>query len=79
MTSSYGATAISRSKTDDLDRYISQIESPSPSTLSVRETKKYTRRRYTDTRHPTTELPDVSLEETPDLSIQKPLIRKRYD
>lgn len=72
-----------RSKTDDLDRYINQIES-APSTLSVREStttaKKYTRRRYTDSRHPTTELPDVSSEDVPEVPVvQKPLIRKRYE
>jgi len=71
-----------KSKTDDLDRYISQIEA-APSTLSVREastTRKYTRRRYTDSRHPTTELPDVSADDVPDVTVvQKPLIRKRYE
>ncbi len=78
MTSSYaGASSITRSKTDDLDRYISQLEASAPSsTLSVRETKKYTRRRYTDSRHPTTELPDVSSEDVPP---PKMVVRKRYD
>ena len=38
------------------------------------------RRRYTDTRHPTTELPDVSLEDPPDILVSKPPpVRRRYE
>lgn len=53
-----------RSKTDNLERLISEVERSSADSLSGgglggREVKKYIRRRYTDSRHPTTELPDV--------------------
>ena len=67
-----------KSKTDDLERYIAEIEAsdeakdsassnlPSvggagPSSASVH---RKTRRRYTDSRHPTSELPDVTSSST---------------
>ena len=50
-----------KSKTDDLERYISEIEAEEnveKGNLPV--ARKYTRRKYTDNRHPTTELPDMT-------------------
>ena len=43
----------------------------------AREQKKYIRRRYTDSRHPTTELPDIRLEVPESMSVQYPPIRKQ--
>ena len=71
-----------KSKTDDLDRYISEIENETKETSTVR---KYTRRRYTDNRHTTTELPDVSSASMGAINVQssvnatadKPLTRRR--
>jgi hypothetical protein len=67
-----------RSKTDNLERLISEVERSSANSLSGglggREVKKYIRRRYTDSRHPTTELPDVRGEE-PLPSVQNPPLR----
>ena len=51
-----------RSKTDNLDSLINEVERGADSLTAGgggREVKKYIRRRYTDSRHPTTELPDV--------------------
>ena len=58
-----------RSKTDNLDMLITELDRQevaasndqggSSTSLGNREVKKYIRRRYTDSRHPTTELPDV--------------------
>ena len=68
-----------KSKTDDLDRYISEIENETKETPTVR---KYTRRRYTDNRHTTTELPDVSSASMGAINVtsvatEKPLTRRR--
>ncbi|QQP38359.1 Uncharacterized protein FKW44_018916, partial [Caligus rogercresseyi] len=73
-----------RAKTDNLDTFIKEIERlptvASDSCLasaSKREVKRYTRRRYTDSRHPTKELPDVRLEVANEMSVRKPPVRKR--
>ena len=66
-----------RSKTDNLDRLINEVERSSADNLTAgsgREVKKYIRRRYTDSRHPTTELPDVRGDPLP--SVQDPPLRK---
>ena len=69
-----------RSKTDNLERLISEVERSSADNVSGggglggREVKKYIRRRYTDSRHPTTELPDVRGEPLP--SVQNPPLRE---
>ena len=56
--SASGQRVATKSKTDDLERYIAEIEaSEAAETPTVR---KYTRRRYTESRHPTTELPDMT-------------------
>jgi len=75
-----------RSKTDNLERLISEVERSSADSLSGgglggREVKKYIRRRYTDSRHPTTELPDVRGEgggggAEPLPSVQNPPLRE---
>jgi hypothetical protein len=67
-----------RSKTDNLERLISEVERSSADNVSGgglggREVKKYIRRRYTDSRHPTTELPDVRGDPLP--SVQNPPLR----
>lgn len=49
-----------------------------PRSTPAREVKKYVRRRYTDSRHPTTELPDVRLEVPENVSVQYPPIRKGH-
>lgn len=83
-----------KSKTDDLERYISEIEaseaaaanqptSASAGATPTKEHKKYTRRRYTDTRHPTTELPDVRSDAdaaataNKEVSVQRPPVRRK--
>eukprot|EP00092_Neocalanus_flemingeri_P007040 GFUD01007604.1.p1 GENE.GFUD01007604.1~~GFUD01007604.1.p1 ORF type:complete len:304 (+),score=31.17 GFUD01007604.1:838-1749(+) len=70
-----------RSKTENLDRILTEVERSgsdhgSNSSLAGREVKKYIRRRYTDSRHPTTELPDVrdGLSDLP--SVRDPPVRK---
>lgn len=73
-----------KSKTENLERAINEIESSAPraaesaSTLldPKKEHKRYTRRRYTDSRHPTKELPDVRLEIAKEVSVQKPPLRR---
>lgn len=62
-----GQRIPTKSKTDDLERYIAEIEASEaePGTLGSGGSaptagRKYTRRRYTDNRHPTTELPDMT-------------------
>ena len=62
-----GQRIPTKSKTDDLERYIAEIEAEGGKPTSdpnlpsnLRESRKYTRRKYTDNRHPTTELPDVT-------------------
>ena len=95
-----------RSKTDNLDRLIAEVDRDSAAAAAARagrsgssgamaglagshsgssvggngnggapgrEVKRYIRRRYTDSRHPTTELPDVR-DEMP--SVQGPPVRK---
>ena len=68
-----------RSKTDNLERLISDIDSETatPRATPSREVKKYVRRRYTDSRHPTTELPDVRLEVPENMSVQYPPVRRQ--
>jgi len=70
-----------RSKTENLDRLLTEVERTgsdhgSNSSLGGREVKKYIRRRYTDSRHPTTELPDVrdGISDLP--SVRDPPVRK---
>ena len=63
-----------KSKTDDLERYIAEIEASDeakdsassnlPSVAGTSLTQRKTRRRYTDSRHPTSELPDVTSSST---------------
>ncbi|XP_071746398.1 uncharacterized protein [Lepeophtheirus salmonis] len=73
-----------RAKTDNLENYISELEklptvaSDSCLTTSRREMKRYTRRRYTDSRHPTRALPDVRLEVASEMSVRKPPVRKTH-
>merc|ERR1719471_962582 len=77
------ADAELRSKTDNLERMITEVEKLSGSDSgsngigSGREVKKYIRRRYTDSRHPTTELPDVrdGVSDLP--SVRDPPIRNK--
>ena len=69
-----------KSKTDDLDRYISEIENENKE--SAPTVRKYTRRRYTDNRHTTTELPDVNSASMGAINVssvatEKPLTRRR--
>ena len=70
-----------RSKTENLERLLTEVERSSSdqgsnTSLGGREVKKYIRRRYTDSRHPTTELPDVrgGLSDLP--SVRDPPVRK---
>jgi hypothetical protein len=48
----------------------------SGSTLTSQSVKKYVRRRYTDTRHPTKELPDVRLDVPESLTVKNPPTKK---
>ena len=71
-----------RSKTDNLEQLIMEVEKQetsdqggSTSSLGNREVKKYIRRRYTDSRHPTTELPDVRGAMTELPSVRDPPVR----
>ena len=77
-----------RSKTDNLDRLIRDLDKEESeggngngsgllTTPSVREIPKYVRRRYTDSRHPTTELPDVRIQVPEKMTVQHPPIRKQ--
>ena len=68
----------SNAKTD-VGRLLTEYdtESSTPRATPAREVKKYVRRRYTDSRHPTTELPDVRLEVPENMSVQYPPIRKQ--
>merc|ERR1712029_664053 len=67
-----------RSKTDNLERLISEVERQgdggdqggSTNSLGNREVKKYIRRRYTDSRHPTPELQDLP-------SVRDPPVRNK--
>ena len=75
------SSAIRPSKTESniqSARLLSDIESESttPRATPSREQKKYVRRRYTDTRHPTKELPDVRLEIPDEASVKTPPVRK---
>lgn len=75
------SSALRPSKTESniqSARLLSDIESESttPRATPSREQKKYVRRRYTDTRHPTKELPDVRLEIPDDMSVKTPPVRK---
>jgi len=70
-----------RSKTENLERLLTEVEKSgsdhgSNTSLGGREVKKYIRRRYTDSRHPTTELPDVrgGMSDLP--SVRDPPVRK---
>lgn len=90
-----GLRMPTKSKTDDLERYITEIEageaanmlqsaaagSFSAGATPTKEHKKYTKRRYTDSRHPTTELPDVSAQSTgainESMTLERPLLRRR--
>ena len=72
-----------RSKTDNLEQLIMEVEKQdalndqggSTNSLGNREVKKYIRRRYTDSRHPTTELPDVRGAMTELPSVRDPPVR----
>lgn len=78
-----------RSKTDNLDMLITEVERQerqmatsndqggSSTSLGNREVKKYIRRRYTDSRHPTTELPDVRGAVTELPSVRDPPVRNK--
>ena len=73
-----------RSKTDNLEQLIMELEKPASSeqggstnSLGNREVKKYIRRRYTDSRHPTTELPDVRGAMTELPSVRDPPVRNK--
>ena len=67
-----------RSKTENLERLICDLDNEeTPRATPTRELKKYVRRRYTDSRHPTKELPDVRLEVPENMSVQYPPIRKQ--
>ena len=97
-----GQRVPTKSKTDDLERYIAEIEASEaeaaglnnsgssgpggigiPAQTSTTVSRKYTRRRYTDNRHPTTELPDMTsastgaINVTSTMSPERPLIRRR--
>ena len=75
-----------RSKTDNLEQLIMEVEKQgaanndqggSTNSLGNREVKKYIRRRYTDSRHPTTELPDVRGAMTELPSVRGPPVRTK--
>ena len=76
-----------RSKTDNLDMLITELDRQevaasndqggSSTSLGNREVKKYIRRRYTDSRHPTTELPDVRGAMTELPSVRDPPMRNK--
>ena len=76
-----------RSKTDNLEQLIMEVEKQamaanndqggSTNSLGNREVKKYIRRRYTDSRHPTTELPDVRGAMTELPSVRDPPVRTK--
>ena len=76
-----------RSKTDNLDMLITELDRQevaasndqggSSTSLGNREVKKYIRRRYTDSRHPTTELPDVRGAMTELPSVRDPPVRNK--
>ena len=81
-----------KAHTDNLDKSISEVEA-SPTTAFETDTggkdddqlssslrkqpKKYERRRYTDSRHHTTELPDMSLEVAKEVSVRNPPVRTK--
>lgn len=67
---------VVKAHTDNLDRYISEIEKEGEEAVLSKPPKKYVRRRYTDTRHHTTELPDVRLEVAKEVSVRNPPVRK---
>jgi len=71
-----------KAHTDNLDRYISEMETGSESgsashPVLKRQQQKYVRRRYTDTRHHTTELPDVRVEVAKEMSVRNPPVHRR--
>ena len=67
-----------RSKTENLEDLITELEQGGSSTsLGNREVKKYIRRRYTDSRHPTTELPDLRGAVTELPSVRDPPVRNK--
>ena len=77
---------VVKAHSDNLDKYISEVEASSASGLEGedqlgsplgKQPKKYVRRRYTDTRHHTTELPDMSLEVAKEVSVRNPPVRRK--
>ena len=77
---------VVKAHSDNLDKYISEVEASSASGLEGddqlgsplgKQGKKYVRRRYTDTRHHTSELPDLSLEVAKEVSVRNPPVRRK--
>ena len=77
---------VVKAHSDNLEKYISEVEASSASGLEGddqlgsplgKQPKKYVRRRYTDTRHHTTELPDMSLEVAREVSVRNPPVRRK--
>ena len=83
---------VVKAHSDNLDKYISEVEASSASGVEGdacgkeddqlgsplgKQPKKYVRRRYTDTRHHTTELPDMSLEVAREVSVRNPPVRRK--
>ena len=77
---------VVKAHSDNLEKYISEVEASSASGLEGddqlgsplgKQPKKYVRRRYTDTRHHTTELPDMSLEVAKEVSVRNPPVRRK--
>ena len=88
ITISAGARlgGVVKAHSDNLEKYISEVEASSASGLEGddqmgtplgTQQKKYVRRRYTDTRHHTTELPDMSLEVAKEVSVRNPPVRRK--
>ena len=88
ITVSTGARlgGVVKAHSDNLEKYISEVEASSASGLEGddqlgsplgTQQKKYVRRRYTDTRHHTTELPDMSLEVAKEVSVRNPPVRRK--
>ena len=88
ITISAGARlgGVVKAHSDNLEKYISEVEASSASGLEGddqlgsplgTQQKKYVRRRYTDTRHHTTELPDMSLEVAREVSVRNPPVRRK--
>jgi hypothetical protein len=77
---------VVKAHSDNLEKYISEVEVSSASGLEGddqlgsplgKQPKKYVRRRYTDARHHTTELPDMSLEVAREVSVRNPPVRRK--